>query len=585
MKFFQHNGDLETFEWTVVFCSTPSDCTMSLNSIFEGGGTNLKEVIINKWMLKSDIQLQVHQDLFSGSGNLTKLLLNAMGTESLPANLLRTNKKLKHFEIKNNRLTALPDLSNCPLLETLLVTGNNISSLDSDIFLTSTNLKVLDLSGNKLHTLPSTIFSATPFLEFLDLSNNELRGMNIEVLLGPIFNVKNVSLANNNIEMKGLPKIWKSNWTEIENVDLSGNLISQNIDLADWNFNLGTKQVHLNLSNNDITNIGNSHNHQGRCTEIKVQTIEISGNPLKCDCFTNYLIQSMQEDVCYDNIRLVSTDIPCVTKLGLSGIGDRTLNHQQDQCTETVGNCSLVYIPRLSLQKITCNASSLVTIPQTRNKTHLVLQNIENLSGIKKTVQGYETLTSLTLSDNQLTQLSVSDLPTNLNGTLALDGNLFHELDSELVAKLETLENVTLSGNPFYCDCRSVDVYNFFRQNQKIIWDFDQVSLECNLYLNKINNIDEFCANPTVILLPIIVTLLCLLVIITVCLYHREKIFIWLYSNPRMRKFFLEDPATEGLPYDVFVSYVHQVSIITIFKMMHEPRITIAIFFHRMPTL
>ena len=46
--------------------------------------------------------------------------------------------------------------------------------------------------------------------------------------------------------------------------------------------------------------------------------------------------------------------------------------------------------------------------------------------------------------------------------------------------------------------------------------------------------------------------------IFVLCLYHRKKIFIWLYSNRRTRALFDDDPVGKGLPYDVFISYVHQ---------------------------
>jgi len=55
-----------------------------------------------------------------------------------------------------------------------------------------------------------------------------------------------------------------------------------------------------------------------------------------------------------------------------------------------------------------------------------------------------------------------------------------------------------------------------------------------------------------------LVTVLILLVVFTLCLYHREKIFIWLYSNPQTRALFLDDPVGKDLPNDVFVSYAHQ---------------------------
>ena len=282
----QHNGKLETFEWTRPLCTSRDashHCQLNLSNIFHGeGAINLREVIINKRMLKSrpSVQLLLHQDIFSGAGNLTKLVLNAGGVESLPENLLRDTKKLKHFEIKSNKMTTLPSLSNCNSLETLLVRDNRITILNSNAFQKNRNLKVLDLSRNKLVSIPNRIFSNTPRLEALDLSHNGLKIQDLETQLSRNINLKNVSLANNSIEMDSLPYNWKHKWLKVENIDLSRNLIGHFINLEDWNFSLRTKKVQLNLSNNRIVNIRLPHNSEGQCSDGQRQTIDISGNLL-----------------------------------------------------------------------------------------------------------------------------------------------------------------------------------------------------------------------------------------------------------------------------------------------------------------
>ena len=284
------------------------------------------------------------------------------------------------------------------------------------------------------------------------------------------------------------------------------------------------------------------------------------GNPIGCDCYAHNMIKQIHEDGCSSsNIKLEGTGITCASPSELIGVAALNLSMNRLQCRFTKGACSVLYTPSQSLQEITCPANSKVTIPHTNNRTHLVLHSAESLSVIKHTVPSYDTLTSLTLSDNNLKRLSVDDLPTNLTGILALDGNLLKELDPALLAKLHTLQKITLSRNPFYCDCRSVGLYKFVRENKGKILDYNQVSLECNMYLNQTNSTEEFCVDPVEIILPIIVTIMCVLVIFILCLYHREKIFIWLYSNPKTRKLFLDDPVGKDLPYDVFVSYAHQV--------------------------
>ena len=108
----------------------------------------------------------------------------------------------------------------------------------------------------------------------------------------------------------------------------------------------------------------------------------------------------------------------------------------------------------------------------------------------------------------------------------------------------------------------------FLKEKREIVKDYRNVSFICDDVMTLVTNIKEagdFCAsvhkNIVLYVLPPVLVILLMLFVLFLCLYHKEKIFIWLYSNPRTRQFFMDDLDGRHLPYDVFISYAHQDSI------------------------
>lgn len=92
----------------------------------------------------------------------------------VPGNLFRLIKRL---DLSYNRIGLL-DSEWIPVslvkLNTLIIRHNNITSISTDSFSTTPNLKCLDLSSNKLKTVKSAVFQELKVLEVLLLYNNHI---------------------------------------------------------------------------------------------------------------------------------------------------------------------------------------------------------------------------------------------------------------------------------------------------------------------------------------------------------------------------------------------------------------------------
>ena len=92
----------------------------------------------------------------------------------VPGNLFRLIKRL---DLSYNRIGLL-DSEWIPVslvkLNTLIIRHNNITSISTDSFSTTPNLKCLDLSSNKLKTVKSAVFQELKVLEELSALQGRL---------------------------------------------------------------------------------------------------------------------------------------------------------------------------------------------------------------------------------------------------------------------------------------------------------------------------------------------------------------------------------------------------------------------------
>ena len=578
---FKDNSRLEEFVWTLPKCPDGGrDCTLKLRNIFSGmKNASLKEFHIFR---KGGATLEVTENLFSGQKALKSLRMNGCNLKSLPKKLLIDAKNLQELNLFRNQLDDLPDLTKNIDLKVLNLKSNSILNLQKRTFRNNQNLKVVDLSNNAIKSIPKGLFLHNGKLENLTLANNGLTLTldNADSLIDKDAHatLRHLKLQNNEISLNVLPQSW-TYWRVIETVNLSNNSIRGTVDLKDMSFPLRSSGVTLDLSNNAITSINFQKTLKKsfpRCKKDNLAVVILENNPIDCDCKAQALAQMIKNGSCVPEINMTvmknltaQSSAQCASPSELEG---RTLNSvdiSRFLCVQSLSStCTSSYNPMASSERIECNDTKGLIIPKNGNVTHLVLVNttLTDLSDIEK-VPGYDKINSLSLPNSQLKKIELRDLPKNLTDFLDISGNKIVELKQDLIDKLQELKKVSLSNNPFYCDCHSVPLFKFVNEFQNVkLENRENVKLDCSgkfRSVAKIESVDEFCVDARMVathyILPVIITVLCLLTVFTLCLYHRDKIFILMYSNPRFRGFFSEDPEGRGLPYDVFISYAHQV--------------------------
>lgn len=192
----------------------------------------------------------------------------------IPESLIGLRSSLKALNLGLNRLSELPQFD-FPLLNSLVLSRNNITSLPSDAFVLLPELKMLDLSENYLSSLPVTLFYPVRKLSTLDLSKNQISEIRPGQFNESFINV--INLQDNKIQE--IPSEAFKDLLFLHTLDLSQNMIRSISDAAFLNIPLihilrlnknmlpsfkkeyfkltipapATELRILDLSNNDIT--------------------------------------------------------------------------------------------------------------------------------------------------------------------------------------------------------------------------------------------------------------------------------------------------------------------------------------------
>ena len=96
--------------------------------------------------------------------------------QNLSARVTTGLSRLKVLDARRNRLTELPMLPQSTSLKDVLLSFNQVATLDVARLAGAVNLATLDLADNKVAAIDSMI-ADLPELAFLNVSNNELRGL------------------------------------------------------------------------------------------------------------------------------------------------------------------------------------------------------------------------------------------------------------------------------------------------------------------------------------------------------------------------------------------------------------------------
>ncbi|XP_037605765.1 leucine-rich repeat-containing G-protein coupled receptor 4 isoform X2 [Sebastes umbrosus] len=112
--------------------------------------------------------------ILTWTNNLESLTLSGTQISSIPAELCEDLKLLRTLDLSYNEIKELPSLQGCVRLQEISFQHNHIQQIDRDTFQGLSALRLLDLSRNEIRVIHRDAFLSLTALTNLDLSMNSL---------------------------------------------------------------------------------------------------------------------------------------------------------------------------------------------------------------------------------------------------------------------------------------------------------------------------------------------------------------------------------------------------------------------------
>jgi hypothetical protein len=180
--------------------------------------------------------------------------------------------------------------------------------------------------------------------------------------------------------------------------------------------------------------------------------------------------------------------------------------------------------------------------------THSILTELPILME-SSNKSGYGIVTNLTLNDNNLTAISLENLPPALNVLNVRNNHLetFNETVRTFLSNITSLK-LSLGGNPWRCDCSNKGFVSFVQQQIRDNKIADPNDITCDNGDTPVNEVDvsKLCSeseNLLIMILCIITAIMGLGIGGFAALYYKyqKQIKMWLYSHNLLLWFVTEE--------------------------------------------
>ena len=518
--------------------------------------------------------------VFRGLTKLLVLDLRHNSLSNLSERLFEDLNSLKTLQLSNNVLVTLPPLifQRLQHLSYLGLTENNINYLERGIFQNLKHLSEISLRSNDLRSFDICIF--TQRLKILDLSLNQLDS--ISCLSSerpqkhlPIF--LKLNLASN--LLGDFPRFIINMLEDSSHIDLSNNQLKDLsfLDLinSDWK-NTAAKFPYKNVllyNDNFVTSLSVDMSEQptlpGKVISMFNQfRIDMSGNPLNCDCTAGLFYQIMHRinETQFDELDLkyMKTWI-CSEPLDVTGKALLEVPFTDLRCNFNVSGCprrcecwSYSYFVGQVL--VNCKKKGLTEVPSTMPKRidvlHIEMNLIDSLENLG--VRNYiSQLSRLYLQKNKLQKIPDYLVPALIHlDELSLSDNLLTAIPHGFRYMNHT--KLSLGGNVLTCDCHARWLLSWIRSYEHNIIDVDNIFCDSGEQLMMKNPYDFICelSQEEIALIAMAATF-AMLVLAAILVYrYRVEIKIVLFTRFNWHPFDKpeENDVLDKL-YDAFVSY------------------------------
>ena len=335
--------------------------------------------------------------------------------------------------------------------------------------------------------------------------------------------------------------------TSLKTLNLSYNHISA-LSTEDFQ-SMSREGLVIDLTHNRIEEFGFSPSSDSISPSINVL---LNYNPMVCDCRILHFVRHLKNRNHTDSensIKVAVKDLRCAKPDNMANKLVSSLNPMDLLCPLDSEETSMKRCPndctcqvRLDdkhlLMECAANANldQIPVVSKPPYQTELKIEN-NNLTKLPSDLSpGYKEITKLFASGNQLSEISVENLPPNLR-ILELNKNNLSSMNESVrnfITNSSTIEELTLSDNPWRCDCSNLKFMNFIQDIRSKVIDYKDVKCKDGRYFNTLKPSD-LCTdnNRFIMIISITLALFSLLICGPAALFYKyqKQIKMWLYSH------------------------------------------------------
>ncbi|KAL4238543.1 Toll-like receptor 5 [Mactra antiquata] len=210
--------------------------------------------------LSSNKLVEIGDNAFSNVSNLNILLLVTNSIQRVNKKAFIGTSAITYISLQANKMTSIPWLENMPLLQKLILEGNQITNATfPECYKRNKHLSYIGLSNNVIVTLSNDTFVSlrNNSISSLYLSRNNIKTVEAEAF-APLGSIKSLKLGSNPLDAQALrTAIAGLKQKDMVSFDLSAIKLNGELLVDTFKMLQNTSITTLNLNNNKIQSLPN----------------------------------------------------------------------------------------------------------------------------------------------------------------------------------------------------------------------------------------------------------------------------------------------------------------------------------------
>lgn len=392
--------------------------------------------------------------------------------------------------------------------------------------------------------------------------------------------LERLNLRNNSITT--IFPDWTTSLNALKHLDLSYNKITM---LSSEHFQFLSSTLNVNLTHNEIFEVDLKELEtiaisQNQLSDMVDLRFYIDFNPIYCNCVILHFNKFLRNELAPETrkmIKIIPGNLKCVGPDNLNGKRVKDVNPKELLCPfdspqssekRCPNKCTCMVRPDDRTLMVDCSNADLTEVPDLPNSIlHQFLCTEFNISfnQIKElpivSSNSYINVREIYAQNNTIKKISIENIPEQLR-IIDLSNNKLKEMNSTVFEKLNKtrgLSELRLSGNPWKCNCETLDLYSFVLAKFNIIKDFNSVRCSTGEAIYKLSAGDFCPAEPLLVVVICVCTIVIgILIGLIAAVYYQTEIKVWLFAHNVCLWFVTEEELDKDKKYDAFISYSHK---------------------------